>query len=195
MAFNRGGKRTGGGGGSKGRAPLEYVFTGTTYREVNGQKVEDATEEWQLAVTIPIETQKGGAPLDELIEKLTEIRDTNGDLGARIVLYVSPRENNRTGEEFAATNILVQPKLESKQQGRGGRGFSGRSSSGGRRDYPEQHTRNTGRGRTEEAEEEEEEEQAPPPKAATKKSATGTKKTAPPVNDGPPEYNEDNVPL
>lgn len=221
MAFQRGQRRGGGGGGGQrgGRAPLEYILTGTTYREVNKEKVEDAQEEWQLAITIPTEVKtKNGMrfPLQEMIEKLQEILDTNGDLGARLVMYCSPRENQRTGEEFSATNVLVQPKMEQKPQGgRSGGGFRGRSNqSQGRRSYPPS--------RQEEPEEQEEEQldDAPEdmpetrsksvPKTGAASNSGGrtapksaspskpAKKQAPPVeDDGPPEpdFSEDEVPI
>jgi hypothetical protein len=197
MAFNRRGNANRGGGGK--RPPLEYVFTGTTYREVNGEKVEDASEEWQLAITLPTETRKGQRPLDTIIQKLTEIAETNGDLGARLVFYVSPRSNERTGEEFAATNILVQPKMESKQGS-----FRGRSQGGGRRDYPPQ--RAAAPRQEEDTGEDDDAPEDTPPKAqpqrrvgsghSAPKSASPFKKLKPPVDDdGPPEYTEENVPI
>jgi hypothetical protein len=193
MAFQRGKSRGGGG-----REPLEYIITGTTYREVNKEKVEDAQEEWQLAVTVPVGPVKTKAgikyPLQELIEKLQEVLDTNGDLGARLVMYCSPRENQKTGEEFSATNLLVQPKMEQKP-GRGG-GFKGgrAGASQGRRSYPP--------ARNEEPEQEEEEqddapEATPPPRAAKAPVGRAAPKSASPSKKGPPEPDEldENVPI
>lgn len=193
MAFSRNSRNT-----RDNKTPLEYIYSGSTYREVNKEKVEDAKEEWQLAITLPVETEKGQHPLETMIQKLTEILDTNGDLGARIVFYVSPRGNKRTGEEFAATSILVQPKLKSKQGSRSGGGFRGRASGGGRRDYP---PTQPARGRT--REEPQEEEQEAPASRVVKPAAktapkTVLKKAPTQEEEGPPEYmhiEDENVPL
>lgn len=108
-------------------APLEYVNTGSTFRKFNGQTVEDKTEEWELAITL-----KPGE-LSLLIGKLDDILKRNGELGARLVLYTSPRKNKTSGEVFASTSIIVQDKLPQKPGTSGN--FSARD---GRRQYPAQ---------------------------------------------------------
>lgn len=131
MAFNRGG----GGGGFKqrGRAPLEYIYTKTTKRRNLDEQRNAEDIDIEEGITHEMAITLGPDEASQLADKLQEVADSNGDLGARVVFYTTPRENQNTGEMFPATAILVQAKQAQQQRGRqfGGGG-------GGRRSYPSQ---------------------------------------------------------
>lgn len=107
------------------REQLKYIYTKTSKRK--DLPNQDGTITDEFAITL---TQESAA---ELARALDTVVNTNGELGARVVLYTSMRSNKQTGEKFPSTSILVQAKQPAPA-----RGSFARGGGGGRRQYPTQ---------------------------------------------------------